>query len=246
MLFFFSLIPYIPIEGLQPVILQTLENIMPENAYRILESTIKDIVLNHRGGLLSFGVIASIYFFSNGIMGLMNAFNQTSHTIETRSFLHRRLVSLILVVVLSFLVIISTGTMIATSFVLKYLVINGTLKTGFSIFLVQAGKLLVLLAMLVIAFSITYYLAPAKRGSIPFFSPGAIFGSAFAIIALQVFAFLIDNFGQQNKLYGSLGTVIVIMIWVNLITLIILIGFELNASIYDASKVQSQKSGETG
>jgi len=241
MLFFFSLIPYIPIEGLHTMILQTLQDIMPGNAYFILDSTIEDIVLNHRGGLLSFGFIGSIYFFSNGIMGLMNAFNLTSHTLETRTAFYRRLISLILVLVLSILVIASTGTMIATSFIIEYLTDQGILKSGFSIFLVQTGKVILLLGMLILSFSVTYYVAPAKRGSISFLSPGAIFGSFLALIVLQVFAFMIDNFGQQNKLYGSLGTIIVILIWVNLITQIILIGFELNASIYGASKAHQRK-----
>lgn len=239
-LFFFSLIPYIPIEGIQDLIMETLYRIMPVNAFATIRSTIEDIIRNHRTGLLSFGFLASIYFFSNGIMSLMNAFNQTSHTLETRPVFYRRLVSMLLVLIISILVILGSGTFIGTRYFIEFLAGNELINSGFEVFLIRAGEVLLLLIVIMLAYSSIYYLAPAKRGSIPFFSPGSVFGAVLSLIALQLFSYFIDNFGQQNKLYGSLGTVMVLLLWTNLNTLVILIGFELNASIYDASKVHGR------
>ncbi len=239
-LFFFSLIPYIPINGIQDLIIQSLSSIMPENAYETIKGTIQDIVLNHRTGLLSFGFLGSIYFFSNGIVSLMNAFNQTSHTIETRSSFYRRLVSLLLVLILSILVIVASGTLIGTRVFIEFLVGQEVIRSDFSIFLVRTGEVILLLIVILLAYSSIYYLAPAKRGTIHFFSPGSVIGALLSLITLQIFSYFIDNFGQQNKLYGSLGTLMVILIWTNLNTLVILIGFELNASIYDAKRAQKE------
>jgi membrane protein len=239
-LFFFSLIPYIPIEGIHELIIQSLSSIMPETAFAAIRSTIEDIVLNHRTGLLSFGFLASIYFFSNGIMSLMNAFNQTSHTLETRPALYRRLVSLLLVMILSVLVIVASGTLIGTRVFIDFLAGQEIIHGDFSMFLIRTGEVILLLIVILFAYSSIYYLAPAKRGTIHFFSPGSVIGAVLSLITLQVFSYFIDNFGQQNKLYGSLGTLMVILIWTNLNTLVILIGFELNASIYDARRAQKE------
>jgi membrane protein len=131
---------------------------------------------------------------------------------------------------------LASAILIGTTYFLEFLAGEQILESKLSIFLIQAGRFIILLLVFLIAYSLIYYLAPSKRGSIPFISPGSIFGSLLSLLVLQVFSFFIDNFGQQNKLYGSLGTIMVILLWVNLNTLAILIGFELNASIYDASK----------
>lgn len=248
LLFFFSLIPYIPIDGLQENILQTLKGLLPENAYVTISTTIKDIVLNHRTDVLSIGFFTSIFFFSNGVMSLMNAFNQSAHEIETRHSFRKRIVSIILVLLLSVLVILGAGTIIGTTVFFEFLASKEILQNDLSVFLIRAGETLLLLIVIALSFSLIYYLAPARRGSIPFISPGSILGALLSLVALQVFAYLIDNFGTQNKLYGSLGTILVIMLWVNLNTIVVLIGFELNASIFDANRARKEllEEGEGG
>jgi membrane protein len=244
LLFFFSLIPYIPIEGLHEMILNGLKSVLPTNAFLAIRSTIEDVILKHRGGLLSFGILASMYFFSNGIMSLMNAFNQSSHTIETRPAFYRRLVSLGLTLVLSIIVIILGGTMLLHDAIIHFLEAREIVTGGWSRFLINIGQGVLVLIMSLFAISVIYYAAPAKRGTFSFFSPGAVFVAFLLMIFAQLFAFITDNFGQQNKLYGSLGTVMVIFIWINLNTLIILIGFELNASIHDAKKFREKMEAE--
>jgi membrane protein len=147
---------------------------------------------------------------------------------------------MLLVLIITVLVIVGSGTLIGTRYFIEFLAGQEIINSWFEVFLIRAGEILLLLIVIMLAYSSIYYLAPAKRGSIPFFSPGSVFGAVLSLIALQLFSYFIDNFGQQNKLYGSLGTVMVILLWTNLNTLVILIGFELNASIYDASKVHGK------
>jgi membrane protein len=97
-IFLFTLISYVPVNDFQDQLLGIIRNIMPDNAYQAARSTIEDIVKHKRGGLLSFGFILALYFSTNGINALIESFNQTYHSIETRSFLKQRVIALILTV----------------------------------------------------------------------------------------------------------------------------------------------------
>jgi membrane protein len=92
-----------------------------------------------------------------------------------------------------------------------------------------------------VAFSSIYYLAPAKKRVFPFFSAGSILASLLSVVSFKLFTIFINNFADYNKFYGSLGAMIMIIVWINLTALMILIGFELNASIYEAFKNGEEK-----
>lgn len=103
-LFLFTLIPFIPIGNLQTQLLELIHDFLPENAYRFFESTLVSVVTQKKGGVLSFGAITSLIFSSSGIHSLIDAFNNTYHSIETRKWLAIRTVATILVFVLFFLI----------------------------------------------------------------------------------------------------------------------------------------------
>jgi len=235
-LFFFTLIPYIPIENVDNIIMDTIRNALPEHAYNTVDQTIRGIVMQHNEGLLSLGFFVSIYFASNGMMGMMKAFNRTSHTIETRSNLKLRLISVLLVLFISILLIIGAAMLISTGILLKYMQNNDLITSDFTKLLINGGKWLTTLLMTFFAVSIIYYIAPASRKHSMFFSPGSILATILSFIFILGFNFYIDNFAQYNKLYGSIGTVIILMLWVNLNAITLLIGFELNATIMDARR----------
>ena len=119
-IFFFTLIPYIPIEGFQDTLLVMLQNILPKAAYDNALTTIVDIVKRQHGSLLSIGFIAALFFSTNGINGIMNAFNESVHITETRSVFKQKLVSILLVLILSILTIIAIGLIIAGSAMLNH------------------------------------------------------------------------------------------------------------------------------
>lgn len=235
-LFLFTLIPYIPVPGLKENLLFTLEEVIPHEAFVLLRSTIEDIVTNQQTGLLSFSFLVSLYFASNGIIAIMNAFNHTSHSIESRTFIKKHLISFLLAFILAINMIVSAAALAFSSVLLYFFEKHGIISDNSSIYLLQAGQWIIILLTSLIAFSSIYYLAPAKKRIFPFFSAGSILASFLSVITFKVFTIFIENFSNYNKFYGSLGTMIMIIVWINLTALMLLIGYELNASIYEAKK----------
>jgi len=235
-IFLFTLIPYIPIADLSQNVLLSLKEILPSAAYQAIYKTIEDILTREQGGLLSLSFLISIYFASNGIIAIMNAFNHSSHSIETRNAIQKFMVSLLLVFILAINIIISAGAMAVTSYIFYFMEDKGMISDNFTLFLLNAGQWIIILLTSLISFSCIFYLAPAKRGSFPFFSAGSVLASLLSVISFKIFVIFIENFSNVNTFYGSLGTLIVILMWINLTALMLLIGFELNASIYEAKK----------
>jgi len=235
-IFFFTIIPYIPIVGFQDNLLQLFQNFIPRKAYEAVEETLFDIVKRPRGGLLSLGFIMAVYFSTNGIHSLIVAFNQTRHTVETRSWIKQRFISIVLVFILSLLLIISIVLITLGPVALDFLVKHNMLRVSFSYYLIIAGKWLISSAMLFFAFSFLYYLAPAAESRFRFISAGSTLSTVLTILASVGFNFYVNSFSQYNTLYGSIGTLIIVMVWIYFNAMIVLIGFELNVSIRNAKR----------
>jgi membrane protein len=219
---------------LQASILNSLSEVLPEQAYSFLEGTILQIVSIHNGGLLSLGFVMAFYFASRGVIGIMKAFNRSAHIVESRSFIKMQLISFALLLILITIVIIAAGIMILTPIFLKYVITHSILTGKFSISIIQITKWLVLAFLVFLSLSFIYYLAPAGKRVFRFLSPGSIMATFLTLVFMALFNLYIDNFGQYNKLYGSIGTIIVLMMFINVNAIALLIGYELNASIYDA------------
>lgn len=235
-IFLFTLIPYIPKRiGFQEGLMSLLALVLPTNAFDALETTIDNIVNIQNGSLLSIGFFLSMFFATNGVHNLMIAFNKSSLVVETRSLLKRRLVALILtmVLVLSMIVCIAAMTLgvIAINYLKKEMNYDGNL----TIYAIQLTQWALLGALYFINVSILYRYGPANAKKWKFFSAGSWLATILAFLTIWGFSFYINNFGAYNKLYGSIGTLMVVMIWLYLNSLILLIGFELNASV-DLSK----------
>ena len=233
-IFLFTLIPYIPMENFQTELLMVFEDIFPRNAFHFLESTLVDLVMRKNWGLLSFGALASLFFSMNGIHALIDGFNSSHHYVETRSWLTQRLISIALVFILASLITSATILIISSRSVLNILVEQNILELGITYYLIMIGKWIIIIVFHLMAISFLYYLAPAKRPGWRFISPGAIFATFLSIMASLIFSMFINNFGQLNKLYGSIGTLMVVLIWTYFNSLALIIGFELNASISSA------------
>jgi membrane protein len=239
-IFFFTIIPYIPIAGFQDNLLEMMKNFIPKKAYDVVEETLFDIVKRPRGGLLSLGFIMAMYFSTNGIHSLIEAFNQTRHTLETRSWIKQRMISIVLVFILSLLVIISIVLISLGPIALDFLVKYNMLRVSFSYYLIIAGKWVVSSAMLFFAFSFLYYLAPAAESRFRFISAGSTLSTVLTILASVGFNYYVNSISRYNSLYGSIGTLIIVMVWIYFNAMIVLIGFELNVSIRHA-KIQSEQ-----
>ncbi|MDO9257958.1 MAG: YihY/virulence factor BrkB family protein [Bacteroidales bacterium] len=235
-IFFFTIIPYIPITGFQDNLLELLQNFIPKKAFEAVEGTLFDIVKRPRGGLLSIGFVMALYFSTNGIHSLIVAFNQSRHTVETRSWVKQRIISIVLVVILSLLIIIAIVLITLGPAALDFLVRHNMLRGSFTYYLLIAGKWLISSAMLFFAFSFLYFLAPAAESRFSFFSAGSTLSTVLTILASIGFNYYVNSISQYNSLYGSIGTLIIIMVWIYFNAMIVLIGFELNVSIRNAKR----------
>ena len=233
---FFTLIPFIPIANFQSQLMSFIENVTPDSAELVINQTVEDIVNRPRGGLLSITFFLALIFATNGFDSIIEAFNNTYHTIETRSWIKQKLVSILMFIIISLIVVISITLITAGTFILRFLVNNNILGSGIEYYLLEVVKYIVLIAMFFFTISFIYYLGPARESKFRFISAGSSLSTFLAIVASVGFNFYILNFSSYNALYGSIGTLLIILMWIYFNSIILLIGFELNASIQHASR----------
>lgn len=232
-LFFFTLIPFFPIQGLEAEVFKLLQQVLPPDTYEATRGTISDILGNKRSGLLSFGFISAMFFATNGIRGLIDNFDQTVHALEEKNFWQKIITSLGLTIVVAILFILGVIIIIFSSNVLNSLL--SFLNMGvISPFIIETSRFVLLLSLVFFGITVLYNFGSKQGRKWPFFSPGAILATVLIVITSLGFSFYVSNFAQYNKLYGSIGTVMVIMVWIYLNAMVLLIGFELNASISQA------------
>jgi membrane protein len=235
-IFLFTLIPYIPKKiGFQEQLMSLIALVLPNNAYLAFETTLNEIVNIQNGSLLSIGFILSLFFATNGVHNLMVAFNRSSLIVETRTWLKQRLVAIILTVVIALSVIVCIAAMAIGEILLTYIKDELNYKGNITYYVIQLTRWALLGILYFITVSILYRYGPAHAKKWKFFSAGSWLATVLAFLTMWGFSFYINNFSSYNKIYGSIGTLIVIMIWLYLNSLILLVGFELNASV-DLSK----------
>ena len=231
----FTLIPYIPIVNLQETLMELISTILPPHTNEIAFSTIYDIINNPRSGLLSIGFVLTIFFATNGVNSLIEAFNSSYHINESRSIIRQRLLSLGITFLLSCILMITILLIMFSKTVVNYL-INTEIIENKSIEYILFGKWLVIIIMLFVGISIIYHFGPTIKKKFKLFTPGSIISTCLIIVTSSFFNYYISNFAEYNKVYGSIGTLIIILLWMYINSIILLIGFELNASIFNAKK----------
>ena len=236
---FFTLIPYIPISGFQETLMEILSNILPPSTNAATFNTLEDIINNQRGGLLSIGFILALYFSTNGMSSLIQAFNSSYHIRENESILKHQLLSIILTIILSALVFLTIILIIFGKAAILYLIEYEIISQN-QITLLNIAKWVILTFMLFIGITTIFNFGHSIKSRTKIFSPGALLATLFIILTSLVFSYYIDNFSQYNKIYGSIGTLIIILLWIYFNAIILLIGFELNASIINAKKNLNQ------
>jgi membrane protein len=234
-IFLFTLIPYVPVVNFQKNLLSLLSTVLPYNAYMAFQATIEDIVRHQNGKLLSIGFITALYFATNGITILMRDFNKSSLVIEKRTWLKRRLIAAALTTVLSISLLVAITVMTISETTINYLKSHIDSEGHFWYYLVALLRWIILVAIFFFSISLLYRYGPAHKIKWKFLNTGAILATILAVLTTMGFNYYINNFASYNKVYGSIGTLIILMIWLHLNSLILLIGFELNASI-DYSK----------
>ncbi|MDP1623754.1 MAG: YihY/virulence factor BrkB family protein [Bacteroidales bacterium] len=236
LIFLFTIIPFVPINNFQQALLGIIEEFLPRMAFEPVRETIIDIVTRPRSSLLIINLILTLIFSTNGVNSLIEAFNNTYHDLETRSSVKQYLVSIIIVLINSFLLIISIGLITFGSSLLSWIIPYGKQDSVIVVFLFQLVRWLIILGSLLMAISIVYNLAPVKQKSFRFISAGSLLATGLIIITTLGFNFYVDNFSSYNALYGSLGTLMIVLVWIYINAISLIVGFELNASIRTARK----------
>lgn len=230
LLFLFTLIPNLPFVSKQNITIQLhsfIYDIIPSPVYnREVIKFVDSFIDNSRFGLLSFGLLLSLFFASNAVMGLMRAFNKNYIGFEKRKGLKDRLVALRLTVIIFSLLLGYLILLIMQGAVLELLVSNPTWRIIVSY---ARWVLMILLIFLAIGYIFKYAPSVTKRWKIR--SPGALVATFLSIVATLGFSFFVGSFGKYNALYGSIGTIMMVMALIYINSLVLLIGFELNVSI---------------
>jgi Predicted membrane protein len=230
LLFFFTLIPHLPLpeERILQVLNDMLVLLSPNDT---IKQNITDIVfdfIHHKKNvLLSFSVLLTIYFSSNGMMALMNAFDKKSPGFKPRHFIKARLLAILLTFMLILALFMTITFLIVQAWVVNRL--DVAMLKNFTV--IKIFVIILIIFVCLIAVSFTFKYGPSTESRLSFFSPGAIMSTFLLVLITSGFFYVVNNLVNYHKIYGSIGTLVVFLIWVNLVAQILLIGFELNASI---------------
>jgi len=242
-IYLFTLIPHIPIKNFQEGFMSMVESMLPANVFQLMESTLRDMFVK-RPALQLFGILIALYFATNAINVLIVAFNNTYHAIETRSWIERRAIAAFLVIIMFVLMVTAISLILFSRSAINLLDSKEIIQKDFTLYIFRIGKWIVIIALIYSALSFLYWLGPSRKMKWKFYSAGSSLASVLVILTSLIFSSIINHFGQFNKFYGSIGTLMVILLWLYLNSMALLIGFELNASIKGAKLVMDNETGK--
>ena len=227
-LFILNLIPFIPLENFQADFLEFVEEGVPPNTYEAIEAILRDIMETSHQGLLSSGFILSILLMTNGINAILGGFEMSAHITITRGFFRQYFISLAISLVLSMILLITVAAIVIAEVMIQKINIRGYVA---DVSVIEWSRYGFILLMILITTSILYKFGAKETSSIAFISYGAVFTTILIVLSSYIFGIYVTKFAKYNELYGSIGTLLVLMfyIWIN--CMVLLLGFELNATI---------------
>ncbi len=228
-LFILTLIPYVPIENFHLIFMNFIEQVLPPKTFESVDIVLEDIASNRYGGLLSFGFILSVFLMTNGINTLFGGFEYTYHKLQTRSIIKQYLVSMVVALILALLLFLTIGAIIYFEIAIHNLQESGYVSDD--LFWINVSQYVLTFIMLFTTVATFYYLGTKEGRKISFFSAGAVLTTLMIILNFKIFGIYVKRFAQYNELYGSIGTLLVIMLFIWLNSIILLLGFELNAAM---------------
>ena len=238
-IFLFTLIPFFPISNkIEVQLYELIKDVIPgEKDKPVLISFLKDFINNPRNGLLSLGFVLSIFFSSNAIMGVMRSFDKNYIGFRKRTDLQKRGTAIQITLILFFIVLASILLLIAQGSVLEWIGIeNSTVKN-----IIINARWVVIVFLFFSCISYIYRHAPAVHKKWHLINPGSILASFLMLMTTLLFSWWVGRFGNYNQLYGSIGTLLVLMILIFINSLVLLIGFELNVSISSLKKIADER-----
>jgi len=238
-LFILTLIPFVPIENFQSDFLIMIERLLPPNTWQSVDEVIQDIANNRYGGLLSFGFIASIFLMSNGVNAILGGFEYSYHIKEMRSVLRQYFISMGMAFLLSFILLLTVAVAVYFEIGIGNLKAKGWVEDEF--YWIEKGRFLLFVLLIFVSVSFLYKYGAKEIKYRSFFTPGSVLTTLLTVVMFRLFSIYVTKFATYNELYGSIGTLLVLMLFVWLNSIILLLGFELNASYNRLKRLHSKK-----
>jgi membrane protein len=228
-IFLFTLLPYLPIpKDFVQQMFTFIRDVVPgERNNEGLIKFLSDILNKQRTGLLSTGFILAMFFSSNAVLGIMRSFNKNYIGFRRRSSLSERWTAIRLTFFLLLLFFACIITLVMQGAVLRWLGIRNAIV----IELIHNLRWIIIILLFFFSIAFIYRYAPAVHKRWKFVSPGSILATFLMIAFTAIFSYWVNNFSNYNELYGSIGTVLILMLLIYFNSLVLLIGFELNVSI---------------
>jgi len=241
-IFFFSLLPYLPMSEIADQSRNLIQQVLPKGVLLdFINNTITDLLERKKPGTLTFSFLFSLFFTSNGVLAMMAGFDKSYDDYKKRNALHTRLVALQITIILALLFVFSATLIVAGDSLIQLLLSYLNILNHFSGFLFNLLRYAIIILTFFYAISLIYYFGPARTEKFKIITTGSTLTTFLSILTSIGFSYWVQNFNQFNSLYGSIGTIMVLMIWFNLNALIILIGYEINVAIYRTKKIKQRQ-----
>lgn len=236
LLFMLNLIPFITfIDDFQIEFLIFMDSLLPPETTVFFNDIFEDIAANRRGGLLSFAFLLSIILMANGVNAIFTGFEFSYHTKVNRSIVRQYFIALGVSLILALLLLTTVVVTIYLTYIIEDLKTVGVFTN--SVILANIGRYALFVMMIYITVATLYYYGTREGKLSRFFSVGALFSTVLIIVMTYLFGLYIENFSSYNELYGSIGALLILMIYIWINSNILLLGFELNASLIKLKKI---------
>ena len=238
-IFLFTLIPFLPItRQFQEEIFGLIKDVIPgEKDNAVLINFLQDFINNPRNGLLSLGFVLSMFFSSNAMMGIMRSFDKNYIGFKKRKDLQKRLVALQITGVMFVIVFSSVLLLISRGALLEKIGIESRLMRN----IILNARWAVIVLLFFACISYIYRHAPGVDKKWRLINPGSILATFLMLLLTVLFSWWVSRFGSYNEIYGSIGTVLILMLLIFINSLVLLIGFELNVSITSLKKIAEER-----
>lgn len=233
-LFLFTLIPYFPLQNVTANVLEVMQEFLPPGTYDSVSSTINEIMSIEHGGLMSLGLLLAFYFSTSAVSSFFRGFNMGDNEYGQVSFMKQQLYSILVMLMFVALLLLSVVLMTLGQKLLPVFFTKIHFYNGFVVFLINLIRWLVVIFALIVAVSLLYYFGNPRSKRFKLFTPGSLLFTGLFIVGTILFNFYISNISTYNLLYGSIGGLIIFVIWIYFNCILILIGYELNKSIAKA------------
>lgn len=233
LIFLFTLIPYLPVKNVHTQLLLTIKDVINnKEAYQMIRSTINDIAEIQHQGLMSFGFVLSIFSAMSGVKALLNAFDKAyAHAYVKRNVIQHNWTALKLTFMIAILLLGSLILIIAEKTVFEWIYGLFDIRSEWIKWFFDLLRYIIILALFFFTISSIYFYGPAVKERFRFISAGSTFATLLFIITSLLFSYFVNNFGTYNKVYGSIGSIIVIMLWMYFNCMVLILGYEINAGI---------------